>query len=238
VRSYSAIDQKKIGITMRKQSSFLCLLLALLGFAFATRDGVATDYVWARSPYGAMPMGQYAGYMSNGYGGYYVPRNAPGNNFEGSQFRNAGGLIVPSQGGVYNAPRQMPGRWVPTQQAYAQPSNSQQSGIQQTSSTAPQNFDGGEVVLFSAANTPGDVQYTLNGVSYVMKPDQVQRFTNDRRWIIEIPSSAGQAQQRFTLVTGRYKFKPAANGVELVQTADQPGSDGRPNGSSPAPAPK
>jgi len=92
-------------------------------------------------------------------------------------------------------------------------------------------------VLFSAANTPGDVQYTLNGVPYALRPGQVQRFTNDRTWIIEVSPSAGQAQQRFTLATGRYKFKPAANGIALVQTADQPGSDRQTNNAAPEPAP-
>ena len=43
-----------------------------------------------------------------------------------------------------------------------------------------------------------------------------QRFTNDRTWIIEVSPSAGQTQQRFTLASGRYKFKPAANGIAFL----------------------
>ena len=158
---------------------------------------------------------------------YEANRNY-GNGGYGGQYGGYGGY---NNGSFYAQPS-----YSQSQPSYAQSCISQPSDIRQTSATAPQNFDGGEVVLFSAANTPGDVQYTLNGTPFVLQPGQVQRFRNDRTWIIEVPPSAGQAQQRFTLATGRYKFKPVANGIGLVQTADQPGGESRSNSSLPAPA--
>ena len=37
--------------------------------------------------------------MTNGYGGYYVPRNAYGNNYQGQRFTNPTGYIIPAQQG-------------------------------------------------------------------------------------------------------------------------------------------
>ena len=83
--------------------------------------------------------------------------------------------------------------------------------------------DGGEIVLFLPADVADGVQYTLNGQSYLMKPGESQRLTNDRRWTIEFaPTSGGQIALRYSLLTGRYKFKPSGSGMGLFETQDMP----------------
>lgn len=153
--------------------------------------------------------GGYGGYRNYGYGGY------------GGQYGNGG-----YGNGYYTQPYY-------NQQYNAQPVYTQPAYTQQQM----QNFDGGEIVLFSAPDIQGVVQYTLNGSPYQMNPGAVQRFTNDRPWIIEVATPAGQAPQRFTLSSGRYKFKPATNGTALVQTQDRPGDFPQVNAQAPAPAP-
>jgi hypothetical protein len=66
------------------------------------RPATAGDYVWARTNWGASNISRPYSSMSNGYGGYYVPRNAYGNNFEGQRFTNPNGFVVP--GGAVNYP--------------------------------------------------------------------------------------------------------------------------------------
>lgn len=55
------------------------------------------EYVWARTNYGASNINRPYSSMSNGYGGYYVPVNGAGNNFEGRRFTNPDGFIIPAQ---------------------------------------------------------------------------------------------------------------------------------------------
>jgi|GEM_PF-5477008 len=78
-----------------------CLVAALLsvgvGLIAAERDANAGDYVWARTNWGSSNINRPYSSMSNGYGGYYVPRNAYGNNYEGRRFTNPNGFIVPTQ---------------------------------------------------------------------------------------------------------------------------------------------
>ena len=97
--------------------------------------------------------------------------------------------------------------------------------------------DGGEIMLFSPANTPGEVEYALNGVRYTMRPGSVQRFTNDRTWTIELAPANGQSPLRYTLVSSRYKFKPSANGMAVFQTQDAPGTASQATSLPPAPVP-
>lgn len=81
--------------------------------------------------------------------------------------------------------------------------------------------DGGQVVLFVPADAANGVQYTINGESFALKPGESQTITNDRRLTIEFPpTSGGQIALRYTLLTGRYKFKPSGTGMGLFQTQD------------------
>jgi hypothetical protein len=57
------------------------------------RESAAEEHVWAR----IVGMGPSAGYMSNGYGSYYVPKSLAGMNQEGEPVKNSGGLIVQSK---------------------------------------------------------------------------------------------------------------------------------------------
>jgi hypothetical protein len=75
--------------------SRLILVVFIVGAAVSESD--ATEYVWARSGYGALPTGHNGASFSNGYGGYYVPRNAYGNNYETRRpYTNPNGFIVPA----------------------------------------------------------------------------------------------------------------------------------------------
>ena len=82
---------------IRQQTILTSLIFAIVIVGAAVRECSATEYVWARSGYGALPIGHNASSFSNGYGGYYVPKNAYGNNHESRRpFTNPNGFIVPS----------------------------------------------------------------------------------------------------------------------------------------------
>jgi hypothetical protein len=57
----------------------------------------AEEYVWARTNWGASNVSRPYSSMSNGYGGYYVPKNGYGNNYEGRKFTNPDGFVIPAQ---------------------------------------------------------------------------------------------------------------------------------------------
>lgn len=70
------------------------LFVALIGLAGSVKPAAA-EYVWARSQWALGPH-RPIGVMNNGYGGYYVPKNGYGNNFEGKQFTNPSGFVIPA----------------------------------------------------------------------------------------------------------------------------------------------
>ena len=75
------------------------IILASVVMALLSEVKTASaNYVWARSQWSVGP-NKPVGAMTNGYGGYYVPRNAYGNNFEGQRFTNPNGFIIPANSG-------------------------------------------------------------------------------------------------------------------------------------------
>lgn len=150
-----------------------------------------------------------------GYGGYY-----PSYGYGGGY--GLGGYSGYGNGSYYSQPIQTYS-YIAPQPVYSMP-------------VGP-TPDGGEIVLFSPANTPGDVEYALNGARYTMRPGSVQRFTNDRTWTIELAPTNGQPPLRYTLVSSRYKFKPSANGMAVFQTQDAPGTASQATNLPPAPVP-
>jgi hypothetical protein len=89
-------------------------------------------------------------------------------------------------------------------------------------SSSPQFVpDNGEIVLFNPPTNTVEVQYTLNGAPYTMKPGTVQKFANDRTWVIDATLGDGQ-NAKYTLYTGRYKFKQTESGLNLYATKDNP----------------
>lgn len=94
---------------IRKRMLILGLFIAAMCVVFANREASADDYVWARSAWGNGNWGRNYGGMTNGYGGYYVPRNAYGNNYEGRPITNPNGYIVPAGTPSYSA--QTKRRW-------------------------------------------------------------------------------------------------------------------------------
>lgn len=83
------------------------------------------------------------------------------------------------------------------------------------------DYDNGEIVVFSPPTNSVDVQYSLNDVTYTMKPGTLQKFANDRTWVIDVNPGTAQSV-KYTLSTGRYKFKQTDSGVSLYTTKDAP----------------
>lgn len=191
-------------MTQLKRASWVallgCLMAGLMGqAAFAQGGGGGGHhyggggYYGGGGHYGGVGLGYGLGYGLGGYG--------------------------------YNSPvwynRQ--GYYSPPVQGYPVYSNPQYAVPQYTVSPvspvpAP---DGGEIVLFVAADAPAGIQYTLNGQPYSLKPGESQRLVNDRLWTIEFPPTAnGQIALRYSLISARYKFKASGTGMGLFQTQD------------------
>jgi hypothetical protein len=84
------------------------LCIAVFAIIATSGEATANDYVWTRTAFGSCAAGRHCSAMSNGYGGYYVPQNAVGNNYEASgNFKNPNGYIVPAQANTYSPRR----RW-------------------------------------------------------------------------------------------------------------------------------
>lgn len=96
--------------------------------------------------------------------------------------------------------------------------------------SAPQ-FDNGEILIFSPPTNDREISYTLNGAPYTMKPGTLQRFKNDRTWIIEV-NLAGNGDSRYTLAAGNYKFKESDGVMHFYTTRENP------EATAPAPAPE
>lgn len=173
-----------------------------------------------------MSIGVGNGYRGYGYGGY----PGYGYGYGGYPRYGYGGY---GYGSNYNQPYYSQQYY--SQPVYTQPADVVYSQPTNSVSNAP-IFDGGEIVVFSAADTPNTVRYTLNGELYELRPGEVQRFTNDRTWTIEIANASGQSPLRYTLSTGRYKFKQMSNGIGLFQTQDLPGVSQQATVAPPVPA--
>lgn len=97
--------------------------------------------------------------------------------------------------------------------------------------------DGRDIVLFNPVETGKEIQYSLNGSPYLIKPGGVQTFPNDRTWTIDMDTGTGQ-HLRYTLESRRYKFKLTQAGMGVFSTLDQPAGSGvAPANVSPAPSP-
>lgn len=227
-------------------------LSAKIGFILSlTVAWCSTDTVFAQI--GMWPGAQGYGGLYNGYTGYRGyetgwPANAYGNFngynsspvVSGMVIRRGGGVVYYSQprfGTIvqpYAIPSQGP---VPARQTYDSSTGGQTfSGSSpvvttpiepQASSMSP---DGqGEILLFSPPTNSVDVSYLLNGVTYTMKPGTLQRFANDRTWVIEVNPGTDQSV-KYTLSSGRFKFKQAEAGIGLFSTKEGP--------ETPAPVPE
>lgn len=196
-----------------------------VGLGIGNRGGFYGGY----SPGYGVNIGVGNGYRGYGYGspGYYGSYGYPGYGYgRGYGYGGYGGY------GNYGSYYNQPSYYNNSQPIYSDPGYAQPA----VPMSQPATYDGGEIVLFTSPDTAGDVQFTLNGTPYQLKPGEVQRLTNDRQWTIEYAGSNGQPVQRFTLSTGRYKFKPTGNGISLFSTQDQPGIGQQANGPAPVPA--
>lgn len=95
------------GVQIMSIRSFFVTCAALMSLSLVNSFGSASaeEYVWARTGWGASNVNGRYGSVSNGYGGYWVPKNAAGNNYESQgNFRNSGGYIIPSNAQSYDRP--------------------------------------------------------------------------------------------------------------------------------------
>jgi hypothetical protein len=112
-------QERLSAMSLPKRSLYVFSFVVLSGFAL-TDDVFGGDYVWARSAWGNGSWGRNYGGMSNGYGGYYVPRNGYGNNYESRRpFTNPNGYIIPANAGSYQPHQQRYVRVQPAQPQYA-----------------------------------------------------------------------------------------------------------------------
>ena len=216
----------------------LVLLVACFATFVASDVASAQYYTWPGEPgYG----GLYGGY--NGYRGYETgyPANAYGTG-RAYGYGNANSYIPGPRGigtGIYYSPQayttiRQPYPFLNRQPNYSSRtydgttpsriysgSSSVQTTPEVTASSPPATYDNGEIVIFSPPTNTVDVQYSLNGVSYTMKPGSMQKFVNDRIWIIN--ANLGNRQNtKYTLSTGRYKFKQSETGMSLFTTRQSP----------------
>ena len=212
----------------------------VMGFAGIARNEIAVAQIgsWPGAPgYGAL----YSGY--SGYRGYETgyPANTDGSRRvygDGSGFGYSpamgrpGGVVYYSQP-LYPSYRQVspflnrPPGYSPryfdgssSNRTYAGSSPIFTSPAV-TAAIPPVSFDNGEIVLFSPPTNTSDVQYSLNGVSYTMTPGTLQKFANDRSWTIDVNLGNGQ-HAKYSLSTGRFKFKQAETGMGLYSTQESP----------------
>jgi hypothetical protein len=81
----------------RQRTLLACLFATVIAIPLISRDSTADEYVWARNNGGIASINRPVSAMNNGYGGYYVPRNAYGNNYEGQPIMNPTGYVIPAQ---------------------------------------------------------------------------------------------------------------------------------------------
>ena len=72
--------------------------------------------------------------------------------------------------------------------------------------------------LAPAANDK-PIEYTLNGLSFTMKPGQSQKFNHDRDWIVGFDRGDGKGSAQYGLKAATYKFKMTEKGWELFEAA-------------------
>jgi len=82
----------------------------------------------------------------------------------------------------------------------------------------------GTIRIFNPADSGGEVAYSLNDVTYSIKPGYSQVIEADRTWVISFGSGGQRGDVRYTLSSGNFKFKATSVGWELLRTADQPAS--------------
>jgi hypothetical protein len=103
-----SLMQRRVAAMTDHRRFFICVVFVVGQFVGIRHIAAADEYVWARSNWGSLPMGYPAGTMTNGYGGYYVRKNAYGNNYESRRpFMNPTGFIIPDTATACPAPQQI-----------------------------------------------------------------------------------------------------------------------------------
>lgn len=191
------------------------------GYGFGYGYPYGYGYGYGGYPYGLGWGGMYSPYGWGGYAGYYGGFGYPWGFFAPSYF-NYGSSIYSSP--IVQQPVFGNSDYVGRSPVISMP---QLNSPQFSSSVPATTVDNGEIVVFSPPSNTGEVQYNLNGMTYTMKPGTLQRFRNDRSWVIEINDGTGQVL-KYALTTGTYKFKQSNSTFGLYT------SDDKPDGSAPA----
>ena len=113
--------------------------------------------------------------------------------------------------GYYSAPR-----YYYTTPTYSYPST---MIINSTPSTPAVSYDNGPIVILAPAANDKPIEYTLNGLSFTMKPGQSQKFNHDRDWIVGFDRGDGKGSAQYGLKAATYKFKMTEKGWELFEAA-------------------
>lgn len=82
----------------------------------------------------------------------------------------------------------------------------------------------GLIEIFSPETNDFVISYTLNGTPFSMSPGQVHTIESDRTWTIEYLGSETLPISRYSLASGRYKFKRQDGVIGLFATRDVPGA--------------
>lgn len=87
---------------------------------------------------------------------------------------------------------------------------------------APVGDPSGHITLWNAADSGGDIEFTLRGETDSLHPGETRTMKNTHRWIIGFSTGGSGAHLRYTLSPGVYKFKSTEQAWNLFKTSDQP----------------
>lgn len=75
----------------------------------------------------------------------------------------------------------------------------------------------GPIVIRHRADAKEDLSYTLNGLTYSIKPGYEQKFEDDRKWIIALGDEKTKKPKRYTLTAGDYRFISREGAYDLFE---------------------
>lgn len=80
----------------------------------------------------------------------------------------------------------------------------------------------GKIEIRHAANAKEDLTYALNGSTYTIRPGYLQKFDEDRLWILSLGEKTTLPKSRYTLAAGTFQFGKGEKGWELHAVSSDP----------------
>lgn len=96
---------------------------------------------------------------------------------------------------------------------------------------------GGTIRIVNPSDSGGEVNYTLNGTPYSIKPGHAQTIQNDRLWTVAFGSGGAAGNVRYSLQPATYKFKVTDDGWNLFKAQEQTNVANNPLPPAPEPEP-